>query len=93
MRLLQLSFVVQANNWREMPAFVEFAEAHGADRVLFTPLQSWNTFSTEELERRMVCDARHPEHRAFLESLTDARLRRPTVTIGGIGQRAGAGGG
>jgi MoaA/NifB/PqqE/SkfB family radical SAM enzyme len=84
-RRLQLSFVVQANNWREMPAFVDLAEAHGADLVLFTPLQSWNTFSREELAQRMVCDARHPEHRAFEASLADSRLRRPTVAIGGGG--------
>jgi hypothetical protein len=45
---LQLSFVVQANNWREMPEFVDPAARFGADRVLFSGLRDWSTFSGDE---------------------------------------------
>jgi hypothetical protein len=81
-RNLQLSFVVQANNWREMPAFVELGEGAGADRIFFSALRNWNTFSEPEMAARAVHRPEHPEHRLFRASLNDARLRRPFVTLG-----------
>jgi MoaA/NifB/PqqE/SkfB family radical SAM enzyme len=83
-RTLQFSFVVQANNWREMPAFVDFAEAFAADRIFFAPLRNWGTFSPEELARRTVHDPRHPEHTAFVLSLEDSRLHRSNVILAGL---------
>jgi MoaA/NifB/PqqE/SkfB family radical SAM enzyme len=83
-RTLQLSFVVQANNWREMPAFVDMAEAFGADKIFFSALQDWKTFSFEELARRAVHAPVHPEHAAFLVALEDSRLHRPNVILAGL---------
>jgi MoaA/NifB/PqqE/SkfB family radical SAM enzyme len=83
-RTLQFSFVVQANNWREMPAFVDVAETFAADRIFFAPLRNWGTFSAEELARRTVHDPRHPEHGAFVLSLEDSRLHRSNVILAGL---------
>jgi MoaA/NifB/PqqE/SkfB family radical SAM enzyme len=79
---LQLSFVVQANNWREMPAFVELGGQFGADRIFFSALRNWNTFFDHEFSQRAVHLRDHPEHAAFVLSLADERLRRPQVTLG-----------
>ena len=81
-RHLQLSFVVQANNWREMPLFVELGERVCADRIFFSALRNWNTFSEPEFAARAVHRPQHPEHRLFSASLNDVRLRRPFVTLG-----------
>jgi hypothetical protein len=87
---LQLSFVVQANNWREMPAFVELGEQFSADRIFFSALRNWNTFFDHEFKLRAVHLPDHPEHSRFRASLTDERLSRPQVTLGELGapQRA-----
>jgi radical SAM protein with 4Fe4S-binding SPASM domain len=81
-RRLHLSFVVQANNWREMTAFVDLADRYGADRILFSPLRDWNTFAPKEFARRAVHLPGHPEHADFVSSLKDARLRRASVSLG-----------
>jgi len=83
-RTLQFSFVVQANNWREMPAFVEMAEAFGADRIFFSALQDWKTFSAQELARRTVHAPAHPDHAAFVLALKDSRLHRSNVILAGL---------
>jgi hypothetical protein len=83
-RRLQLSFVVQANNWREMSPFVDLGEAFNADCVYFSALRNWGTFSPDEYARRAVHDARHPEHTAFIASLADPRFRGPRVSLGDL---------
>ncbi len=67
-RTLRLCFVVQANNWREMPAFVTMARGYGAV-VQFQKLRSWITYSPEEYTSRAVHLAEHPERGAFLQLL------------------------
>ncbi len=83
-RLLQLSFVVQANNWRQMPAFVALGEGFAADLVAFQALRNWNTFSDDEYRTRAVHRPEHPEHAAFRASLADERLRRPHVRLADV---------
>ncbi|WP_291315037.1 radical SAM protein [Desulfuromonas sp.] len=65
---LKLSFVVQADNFREMPAFAELARRFGA-AVYFSRLVNWGTFSREEFGRRAVHRLGHPEHGEFLAVL------------------------
>jgi MoaA/NifB/PqqE/SkfB family radical SAM enzyme len=64
---LWLNFVVQANNWREMPAFAGMAKAYGADHVDFGALGQWGTYADEDYRRRAVHLADHPEHAEYLE--------------------------
>ena len=62
---LTLSFVVQANNYREMPAFVKLAHSLGA-AVYFSQLVNWGTFSRQEFKARAVHQGDHPENADFL---------------------------
>jgi molybdenum cofactor biosynthesis enzyme MoaA len=79
---LQLSFVVQANNWREMPAFVRLARGFGADSVLFTAIRNWGTFGVYQFFCRAVHLADHPEHGEFVRALeTETELRDPRVVM------------
>jgi len=59
-----LHFVVQAENYREMPAIVELAEKYGADRVWLNRITNWNTF--KDFESKNVANPTHPEHRLYL---------------------------
>jgi MoaA/NifB/PqqE/SkfB family radical SAM enzyme len=64
-RRLEFFFVVQANNFREMPAFAELAREFGADAVLFTPLRNWGTFDDREYAERAVHRPEHAEHAEY----------------------------
>lgn len=59
-----LNFVIQKNNYREMEAFVQMAEAMGADGVDFQRLTNWGTFCEEEYLDRDVFQKEHKEYAA-----------------------------
>ena len=81
-RELIFNFVVQANNFREMPEFVRLARRYAADQALFTALKDWGTFSLEELARRSVHLPAHPEYPEFSRMLAnDAVLRDPRAVL------------
>jgi hypothetical protein len=81
---LRLDFVVQAANFREMPAFVDLARRVGADGVYFLRLRNWGTFSADAFNAEDVVSAGHPEHPVFLAVLGDPRLARPFVDFGDL---------
>jgi MoaA/NifB/PqqE/SkfB family radical SAM enzyme len=66
-RQLRFCFVVQANNFREMPDFIEFARRSCADMVFFTPLRNCGTYGDGEFCRRNVHAPEHPEHGEYLK--------------------------
>jgi len=65
---LTLSCVVQANNYRQMPAFIELARNYNAS-AYFSQLVNWGTFCRREFNQRAVHQSGHPEHEAFLSIL------------------------
>jgi wyosine [tRNA(Phe)-imidazoG37] synthetase (radical SAM superfamily) len=79
---LIFNFVVQSNNWREMPNFMLLARNHEVDEVLFTPLKNWSTFSPEEFSERAVHVRSHPDNGAFVRMLaTEPLLRDPRAIV------------
>jgi len=81
---LRLDFVVQKENYSEIPGFVSLAESVGANGVYFLRLRNWGTFAPQEFEARNVCDPDHPDHPELLAILTDSRLRSPLVELGSL---------
>jgi len=75
----KFSCVVQRNNYRELPAFVELARRYGAF-VYLGQLVNWGTFDRAEFARRAVHLPDHPEHAALrailcrLDGLADVDL-------------------
>lgn len=53
----QISFVVQRMNYKEMPAFVEWGKALGVDKVFFTRILNWGTYTEEEFKNIAMTDA------------------------------------
>lgn len=64
-----ISMVVQQNNWREMPEFIDLGRKYGADTVCFIALQNWGTYFYWEYNRRAVHLESHPEHKDLVEFL------------------------
>lgn len=81
---LRIDFVVQAANFRQMPAFVELAQRIGADGVHFLMLRNWGTFSADEFRDMAVTFENHPQHYAFLNVLRDPRLDAPGIDLGNL---------
>lgn len=83
-RVFRLDFVVQAENFREMPEFVRLAKRYGCDGVKFQMVRNWGTFTPDAFEAANVGRSDHPEHGAFLNVLDDPVLKDPTVEIWGL---------
>ncbi|MBB3957011.1 radical SAM protein [Novosphingobium sediminicola] len=78
---LDLSFVVQVDNYREMGDCVDLARWLGADNMDFLRLTNWGTFSSNEYAARAVFLPQHPQHETFLAVMADPRLRDPIVRL------------
>ena len=66
----RLNFVVQRENYKEIPQFIELAKSIHADRVLFTRILNWGTYSAEEFSTITMVDehgAPKPELREILD--------------------------
>ena len=68
-----LHFVVQAENYREMPAIVELAEKYGADRVWLNKITNWNTFV--DFKSKNVDDPDHPENKSYVDIARQLKQR------------------
>jgi MoaA/NifB/PqqE/SkfB family radical SAM enzyme len=82
-----LNFVVQTNNFAEMPDFVRFAKALGCDRVYFQRLADAGKAGMADFAERAIHAPKHPRHQDLLSVLSRAELRDPIVelyTIGGL---------
>jgi sulfatase maturation enzyme AslB (radical SAM superfamily)/tetratricopeptide (TPR) repeat protein len=77
-----LRFVVQVDNYREMPAFVRLAKEVGANDVMFQRLINWDTFTQEEFAKRAVFHEDHPLYEDFLRVMQDPILQDPMVDLG-----------
>ena len=72
---LQLNFVVQEINFKEILAFIELAILLGAKTAYFSILENWGTYSKEEYDERAVHVPTHPRHSELLEILSGLRER------------------
>ncbi len=79
---LQVSMVVQQNNFREIPGFLDLAKRLGANTAYLSGLQKWeSTYSIEDYLARAVHLPSHPEHDDLLNILSSPALSAPNVTL------------
>lgn len=81
---LHFLFVVQKENYKEMPMFIDLAREFCADNVFFTKIRNWGTYTDEEFKDIYIFDPKHPEHEKFLETLLDPRLESKIVNLGDL---------
>ena len=68
--LLEISFVVQDNNYREMEAFVRLGQRFGAIRVLFQRLIRWQAMTVADFHAAAVHEPAHPNFEEFQSVLS-----------------------
>jgi len=78
---LDLTFVVQTDNYREMGDAVDLAYRFGADSMAFFRLTNWGTYTPAQYARHAVFMPSHPEHPDFIEAMQDPRLKDPMAEI------------
>lgn len=84
-RRLDCNFVVQTENFREMGDFVDLCTSHEVvDRIFFSLVNDWGTWSPEEYRHQCIWKSDHPEFDEFLAALRDPRLDQSTVELGNL---------
>ena len=78
-RALRLNFVVQRENYRQIPDFIRLGESWGADSFWFQKMANYGSFSSAEFEAQDICNVRHPEHAEFLAVLGDPLLQEDKI--------------
>lgn len=87
---IKFSFVVQRNNYRQMPEFVDLALSYSADCVFFSKLMNWGTYSEKEYQERNVSNPNHIEFCEFMEILKDKRLKNNIVGLTNLKELVGS---
>lgn len=81
---LQMDFVVQDENFQEMEEFVGMCRAHKADRIFFSKLRNWHTYTDAEFLSRNVCSALHRNFDSLLRLIQKPIFRGPDVDLGDL---------
>jgi len=82
LEIWQCNFVVQARNFREMPAFAEMCIEYGATAVQYTPIAPWQHITPEQWHDRNIQNPHHPDYSEYLDVLQDPLLQLPGVDVG-----------
>jgi sulfatase maturation enzyme AslB (radical SAM superfamily) len=83
-KFLRLDFVVQSDNFMEMPAFVRLAKQLGADTACFSMILDWGTWPTEVFKTKCIWLESHPRFREFLNVLKAPELDDRIVELGNL---------
>ena len=84
----QISFVVQRKNYKEMPLFVEIGKQLGVDKVFFTRILNWGTYSTEEFKNIAMTDDYGHAIPELQEILDLPIMQDPIVDLGTINSKS-----
>lgn len=67
--ILISDYVVQLENFKEIPQYIELAKGLGFDIIYLNKLWSWGTWEDEEFKRLNICDRNHPDYPKLIEIL------------------------
>lgn len=79
-----ISMVVQANNFREIPLFIDLANKIGANTAEFGVINNWGTYSNSEFLQRAIHLPRHREYNEFLGILKNIAYKHNCVFLGNL---------
>lgn len=68
-------FVVQADNYKEIPQFVELCHDLGISRINWQKMWNWGTWDQKDFDLRNIYDPRHPEYSKLVEIFKQAGQR------------------
>jgi len=80
-RNLQINFVVQADNFREIPDFLLLGDRLGVDSIWLQKLTNYGAFSESVFIGADVTHPAHPDHAELLGILRHPELHHPRVNM------------
>lgn len=80
-RRLQINFVVQAENYREIHEFVELGIRLGVDSIWFQRLTNYGAYPEGEFATADVTSPAHPHHGELLDILRSPVMSHPSVNM------------
>ena len=83
---LRIDFVVQQANYKEMAEVVRIGKRLKLDKVYFSLIVNWGTWTNEQYMYRAVYSKNHPEYDDFIKVLSDPILDDDIVDLGNVTQ-------
>ncbi len=77
---LEAVFLMQKENYKEMPMFVELMKKYNFDTVSFTKINNWGTYTDEEFREVAIHRKEHTLYKAFRDILKHPMLKDPIVS-------------
>ena len=81
---LQIAFVVQKDNYKEMKKFIELGNAWSVDQIIFSKVRQWGAFTTQEFTDINIFDPAHKLYSDMMKELDDIRSLYPQVYLGNL---------
>ena len=83
---ISFNFVVQKDNYREIPAFIAMAKRYEVvGETFFSLVSDWGSWTKEEFENQAIWKSSHPEFLDFLEVLKSPQLNSQNIFLGALG--------
>ncbi len=80
-RRLQINFVVQAENFRELPEFIALGDRLGADDFWLQRLTNYGSFAEPVFAEADVTSPQHPDHAELLAILRQPFMNDPRINM------------
>ena len=71
---LSSDFLVQLDNYKEIPQYIEVAKSLGFDKINLTKMWNWGTGGDDEFSRINVSDPAHPEYQLLIDIVSKYNL-------------------
>lgn len=73
-------FLVQADNFRELPDYIKLADSYGFDHIRIQHLWNWDTWDQKTFDSKNVFDTKHPDHAELMKIINE--LDHPKLISG-----------
>jgi pyruvate-formate lyase-activating enzyme len=80
-RCLQINFVVQAENYREIPEFIELGFRLGVDNIWLQRLTNYGAYAEDVFANADVTSPAHPNHAELLDILRSPVMSHPVIDM------------
>jgi sulfatase maturation enzyme AslB (radical SAM superfamily) len=71
---LSADFVVQLDNYKEIPAFVKLCDQIGIDQIHFQKMWNWGTWPQTEFDAKNIYNSSHPDYHKLVEVFKQASV-------------------
>lgn len=75
------SFVVQKDNYLEIPDYVTLVKNIGVDIIQLSLMWNWGTWSDQDFKKLNVGDKNHPEHHELINILRKVKKDHPNTKL------------